>query len=337
MRVWRFACLLLAAASAARADLANGPRGPIAIRNQRPYQTLVLQFLPEAPDLLSRGSRAFRMQFDVSNNLLNPPPSGGATVFEDAEQQRLSAWWRVRSGMGEWSVNVPLIWRNGGFLDEVIHSWHRLFMLGDPGGRSGIDDYDSRLLIRDPAGAVLLDARSAFGLGDVQVGWKQPLGSPSPRSAFAARAAVKLPTGSARDLLGSGAADAGLNADGRYNVGRDIVIYAGIGGIVAGRATRVPNSKSKLYQAYGAVEYNPNSRDSYVLQIDTGDVIVRTGSAMADRSPVTVTFGYKRRMKRDLFLTAAFSENGDYHTYDYPILGNIGPDFTATLALEWRR
>ena len=107
--------------------------------------------------------------------------------------------------------------------------------------------------------------------------------------------------------------------------------------VLAAAATRVRNAKSKFYKAHTALEYNPNSMDSFVWQIDTGDVVVHTGSSVTDRAPVSATFGYKRRMKGDMVLTAAFSENGDYHPYSVPALGNIGPDFTATLALEWRR
>jgi hypothetical protein len=51
----------------------------------------------------------------------------------------------------------------------------------------------------------------------------------------------------------------------------------------------------------------------------------------------TATFGYKRLLDRRRILTLSFSENGDIHNYSLPYFSNIGPDFTVSANLAWRR
>jgi hypothetical protein len=90
-------------------------------------------------------------------------------------------------------------------------------------------------------------------------------------------------------------------------------------------------------QAFVGLEYRANHRDSFVLQVDGSSLVVRTGNRFADRVGTTATFGYKRLLDRHRILTLSFSENGDIHNYSLPYFSNIGPDFTVSANLEWRR
>ena len=124
-----FAALLAGKAEAQVKEnpLYLSPRGPIPIRNMRPCNLLFLQFLPDSGDALAAGKSRFRLQLDVANNMLIPRPRYGATVIEDNEYQRLSFEWRRGVGRGtEASVNVPILWRNGGFTDAMIQAYHDL-------------------------------------------------------------------------------------------------------------------------------------------------------------------------------------------------------------------
>src|SRR5690349_2412644 len=60
-------------------------RGPLSIRNMRPYNLLFLQFTPESGDVLNPGGARYGLQLDVSNNLLVPDSFGQARVIEDNE------------------------------------------------------------------------------------------------------------------------------------------------------------------------------------------------------------------------------------------------------------
>lgn len=319
----------------------HAPRGPITIRNARPYHLLFLQFLPESPDTLPPGKTRFDFQLDFINNLLLPNPDGGARVIEDNEMQRVTLSWRRGIAAGtELGVFVPILWRNGGFMDEILSWWHRIWGIpgraeDNPAGRDSRPAYQSLLYLEDADGHTLVHRGNAFGLGEVSLTLKRSLLPSTPRAALALRFGLKLPTGNRRQLLGSGGIDAGLMLDGRYNIGRDLILYAGFGGILMSKAGRVPGAQPSMLQHLLALEYRPNNRDSFLWQLDGSTRAVRVGNAFADRMAATATFGYKRVLDRHLVLALAFSENGDFHNYTLPFLSNIGPDFSTTMALEW--
>jgi hypothetical protein len=288
--------------------------------------------MPEIPDTIGPGVSRYGWQLDVVNNLLLDTPAPGATVVEDAEVQRALPHWRHGiGGRSEAAIYLPIQWRNGGFTDELIRLWHRLFGMPNP----AVPSYRSLIRARDPSGRALVDVGSAFGPGDLSLTWKHEVVPRTSRANLAIRAGLKLPTGNPGMLLGSGAADAGVSLDSRYNVGCDIILYANLGQVWMGKATRLPSARRNMGQYLFALEYRPNSRDSFLWRADGNSLPVRTGSRFADGGQSTLTFGYKRVLDRHLMMYASFSENGDYHDYSASILGNVGPDFTATLGFEW--
>ena len=321
----------------------QSPRGPIAVRDMRPYNLLFLQFLPESGDVLPRKAERFGLQFDVANNLLRPALDDGPVVIEDNEYQRLSLSWR--HGMGketEIALYVPLLWRNGGFLDSILSSYHSLVGYNgaqddNPAGRDAYPKYQSRLVLADVNGNVLIDQGNAFGLGETLLTLKRSLVRPTPRSAVALRLGVKLPTGNPTLLLGSGSPDLGISLDARYSVGREIILYANLAGVVMGKANKLPEARSGMVQTLVGLEYRPNNRDSFILQFDSNSLAVRTGNGIADRLQTTGTVGYKRVLDRHYVLAVSFSENGDVPNYAAPTIASIGPDFTVSLGLEWHR
>lgn len=344
--------LLLAACLAsvvpAYAQVADGDavyregRGPIPLRNGRPYNLLFLQFLPESADALPVGKSRYRLQWDIFNNLLIPAPGQEATVVEDNEYERLLFTWQRGLGKDlEVSAFVPLLWRNGGFLDAPLSAWHRFWGLpgnaeDDPFGRDHYAKFHSILRVVNASGKVVIDQGNAFGLGDASLTLKRGLIRATSRSALAARLGLKLPTGNPTLLLGSGNLDIGLSLDARYNVGREFLLYLNLGGVLMGPASHAPGAQSGMAQSMIGVEYRPNRRDSFHFQIDANSLALRTGNGFADRANVTATFGYKRVLDSHHILYAAFSENGDLHNYNLPWFSNIGPDFSTSLGLEWR-
>lgn len=316
-------------------------QGPMSLRDSRPYNLLFLQFSPEMADTLPPKTDLLGLRLDFINNLLDPSPSYGATVLEDNETQRLQfSWRRGLDRRTEFGLFVPLLWRDAGVLDKFIGAWHRLFGVppnwDDPGGRDSHPTYKSILSVVDAQGHVLVDQGNAFGLGDISLTWKRLLQPATPRSALAARVGLKLPTGNPVVLLGSGGFDLGVSLDLRYSVGRDLSFHLNAGGIALGSAGRVPNPQPAIFHALACMEFHPNSRDSYIAQVDANSAPVRTGNQFADRAQVTATFAYKRRMSRRQTLFASLSENGDIHDYNLPGFSNIGPDFTFSVGVEWR-
>src|SRR5262249_34938038 len=151
------------------------------------------------------------------------------------------------------SAFVPLLWRNGGFLDAPLSAWHRFWGLpgnaqDDPLGRDHSPQFRSLLRVVRANGKVVIDQGNGFGLGDASLTLKRGLIRATLRSALAARLGLKLPTGNPTLLLGSGNLDFGLSLDARYNVGRDILLYLNLGGVLMGHASHAPGAQGGMAQ-----------------------------------------------------------------------------------------
>jgi len=318
---------------------------PIPIRNMRPYNLLFLQFIPQKADVLLAGRNDFAIQLDIANNLLVPDEfqngKFGSSVHEDNEYQRLRfSWRRGLSSREEVGMTTALLWRNGGILDALLSSYHSLFGLNGNGpdnslGREHYRKYQSVLQVVDTGRNTTIRQGSAFGLGETNFEYKHRLTRTIGRSATALRLGIKLPTGNPRLLLGSGSVDAGGELLAQYGVGRDLSFFGSAGIVWMGAAHRIPGAQPHMVQGLMGIACHPNSRDSFVLQIDANSLAVRTGNRFADRAAVSATFGYRRKLSGHQSFYAAFSENGDLHNYSLPAFSDIGPDLTLSAGFEW--
>lgn len=343
------AALVAVAAQATGQGFAKNPeygvfRGPIPIRDARPYNLLFLQFVPETADTLPRHTNRFDFQLDIINNTLIPDPNLGAKVVEDNEYQRLRmAWRRGLDSRTEIDLFVPVEWRNGGVLDGIIKAYHHLVGLKAnsedvPLGRDHYPLYESKLELHDTSnGREVVNQGNGFGLGETMITLKRRLTAMSRRSALSARVGIKLPTGNPTLLLGSGNVDLGVSLDARQSLGRDIILYGNLGYVWMGHVSGLPEARPNTLETLLAMEYRANNRDSFVVQVDGNGQFVRTGNTFADRSNVTATFGYHRVLDRHLTGYVSFSESGHIHKFMLPGLSNVGPEFTLSSGLSWSR
>ncbi len=319
---------------------------PVPIRNMGPFNLLFLQFIPQKADVLLNGRNDFTIHLDIANNLLAPKEfqNGrfGATVHEDNEYQRLGfSWRRGLSSREEVGMSTSLLWRNGGILDPFLSSYHSLLGFygngpDNPLGRDYYRKFHSVLEVIDTGGNTTIRQRNAFGLGETNLEYKRSLTRTTGRSATALRLGIKLPTGNPHLLLGSGSVDAGGELLAHYGVGRDLSFFGSAGIVWMGTAHRIPGAQPHMVQGLMGIAFHPNSRDSFVMQIDANSLAVRTGNRFADRAAVSATFGYRRKLSQRQSFYAAFSENGDIHNYSLPAFSDIGPDFTVSAGFEWR-
>jgi hypothetical protein len=314
-------------------------RGALPVENERPLQSVFLFLRPGSPEVLARGAERLGVQLDVANNLLIPRDGpNGERVEEDFEVQKARVRWaRGLGSRREVSAEVALVARNGGFLDGPIQAYHDLVGLAgrgreNPLGRDARPKGRSVFFFRDAAGRGVSEG-SAFGIGDATLGLKQQIaGGKVP---LALRASVKIPTGSGGKLLGSGGVDGALAIEASVPLGRRVALHA-LGGALVWGSSDIPNARRTGLQGALALEYR-GRRTSIIAQTQAATRVVRTGAGFADRAPVVVSVGFKRDVGRGRTLWASFSENGDYHKFRAPALGNIGPDLAFALGVDWRR
>lgn len=313
--------------------------GPLPVQNERPFQSAFLHFEPQTPDILAAKQTRFGLSFHAANNLLIPSVTNGSRVEEDFETGRLQLNYSRGVGNG-WEVGVrpTFIVRGGGVLDGFISSYHRLFNLqgnGEdiPAGRENIPRNRNVLFFQD-ANGVGVNQGSAVGFGDTVLGARRELSRG--RTASALRFGVKIPTGNGSKIIGSGGFDAGVGLDARHAFGSRLSLFGSANAFVYGDSS-IPNAKRSGIGGGLGLEFKAGRRDSIVAQLDAQNRTVTTGNTFADGTPVIASVGYKHRFGDNRTFFASFSENGDYTNFNAPFLGNIGPDLTFSVGIQWQR
>lgn len=313
--------------------------GPLPVQNERPFQSAFLHFEPQSPEVLKRHRTRFGFALHIANDLLIPADSNGSSVREDFETARIQLNYSRGLGNG-WEVGARtnLIVRDGGLLDGPISFYHRLLGLSgngqdNPTGRDNIPRSRDILRFQDAQGNGV-NQGGTFGFGDTSLEARRQLSLGDFPST--ARFAVKIPTGNGGRVLGSGGTDLGVGLDARRSFGSRLALFGGVGAFVYGNS-KLPNAAKSGTQAGLGLEFRAGSRDSFLAQVDAQSRTIRTGNSFADKTPVIASVGFKHRFGEGRTGFVSFSENGDFTNYNAPFLGNIGPDLTLSVGMQWRR
>jgi hypothetical protein len=278
-----------------------------------------------------------RARLDIVNNLLTDT-NAGKQYQTDFEEQRLYLHYTRGVGGGqEVSLQLSYIARNGGFLDPVVNVWHKMFGLKG-GGREDLPEHRVLYRITNPDQQFIVDAdRGTSGLGDTVLEYRRaltslPEGSDRTRGvAVTARGLIKIPTGSAGSLRGSGGWDFGTGIaltarpDRRWAVhGNAALVFAG-----APKITNMTARRTLLHTML-AGEYLLDGRTSLLCQTDDNPVPFRSGLSYPDRPRRAFTGGIWRQVNSANRVYFSITEN------DFGPLAKHAPDFTVSLGAEWR-
>jgi hypothetical protein len=202
------------------------------VRTHNPF--LQIYGLPafETADLVAAGRNAWDASFDIANHA-DAATSGSESVVLDGESYYLTLAWRRRvSDWLEVGVDLPFTAHAEGFLDNFIESWHDLFGMTNSKRQGPANQLDFEYSHPDIEPFSLTSGVS--GIGDVRLSAAVPLRiGGGGGTALTLRAGLKLPTGDADDLLGSGGTDVSLavyySSRGAFGVDRlDLSAHAGV-------------------------------------------------------------------------------------------------------------
>ena len=215
----------------------DGVTQGVPLRNQNPF--LQIFGLPpfQSANLAADGETRYDLIFDLVSHA-----EDGENMFEevtvDGESYFLTL--SLRRGVTEnfeLGVDVPLVGHAGGFMDSAIENWHDLLGLSN----AKRDGPRNELNFRYSANGDDLYAldSSTFGIGDIQLTAAAPLRGrgESDDLAVAVRSSIKLPTGEADELRGSGATDfsLGLHASDKWTLWqRDLDVSGFVGVLLLG-------------------------------------------------------------------------------------------------------
>ena len=198
------AVLLSAAGGLSAAELPD----PYTTANRNPF--VQIYGLPEAESarLVAPGKSRFGLQVDISNDFsVNTKADEGVMI--DGETHRAELQWRqgVASGW-ELGLNLPFLSQRGGGLDSFIENWHDWFGMPD-GDRPAYPRNKIRFAYRKSGHQLFVVDQPQEGIGDVSLSAAYQLSDSTTRQ-WALRGQLKLPTGDADGLLGSGSTDVAL-------------------------------------------------------------------------------------------------------------------------------
>lgn len=237
---------------------------PIYVANQNPFVQVYGLPKAEPGTITPKGRLEAGFLYFVSNNAISADVSNGESIVWDGETAQYNL--KFRYGLAErleLGLDIPYIQHSGGWLDSIIRNYHDL--AGFPNDRQEQFEKDQiDYEVADNGTIRYALKEQASGLGDVRVSAAVPLLDPTVRAKrhLAIRSILKLPTGEADELLGSGGTDVSLGlayTDYRLLSGINTVLSAYGGGIFIGESD-VLSEKQNRFAGYGGV-----SLDWFVL------------------------------------------------------------------------
>ncbi|WP_169513285.1 DUF3187 family protein [Geopsychrobacter electrodiphilus] len=221
--------------------------------------------------VLASGAGRVETTVDLISNFTEKASAGESLRF-DGETYRaaLSVDYGVGSNL-EFGAELPLISNQGGFLDDFIEGWHNAFGLPQ-GGRNhaptGRLDYS---YTRPESGFALQSDQSGIGDLSLRAAWQCWQDTEKLRS-VALRTSLKLPTGRARDLTGSGSTDLALWLSGeqRFKAATGpLTLYGGGGALFTTDGDLLPDQRRNLAGLVNlGVAWQPWAQLGLQLQFD---------------------------------------------------------------------
>ena len=267
----------LAAAACAAAAAPAQSRGPLESRDE----FLLAQSTPSLPPIAARvpaaGVTEVRVDFEWGNDfgIEADPGRERADVLYFVDGEHRTAAVAARRGLGGgWAagVRVPVHWRGGGWLDNVIDPFHDLFGFPDS-GRPLYSRDRLRVVGRTPEREPLVwEGRAGTGLGGVEVEVAKALRAADGGPALALAFRAQLPTGSDGFDSGGMAAQAAASQP----LGARFDLHAGAGATFLGPGERdgIDYARTRAH-GFVAAEWRPARAWSALVQWEAASRLVR--------------------------------------------------------------
>lgn len=285
------------------------------------------------PAVASRPAETHEWQLSLEHsNQFMGGSSGDEVLLLDGEstelgfryKQRISACWQAEA-------LIPFIAHNGGEFDRAIDDWHRFF--GLPDASRGDAPYSRLSYSYENLQGKQHDISSPqSGLGDVQLSLQRSLAcSPDARSEYArsiVRLGIKLPTGSAEELSGSGESDLYLDIQTPvYSNGGRWRTAAAIGALYVGKSEKF--ARQKQWVAYGSLgaQFVYSHRWRALTQLDWHTPFYVSALRELGDPAISLTVGIRYLTAGDQTVELSISEDIEIDTT---------PDIVARLAWTYR-
>lgn len=310
---------------AAAADLVQ----PFSSRNLNPFVQIFGLPAVEGAKLTPEGRTEARLVFDVASNFTSDvAPGEHIEIKGETYRSVLAIRYGLRKDL-EVGIDLPHVYHGRDSLNNFIVDYHDT--LGLPqGGRDTAPNDDLAYMYTDNGTNLVSVAGSASGIGDVLLSAAMPLwkdGGDSRRLAL--RAALKVPTGSASDLLGSGSTDFSLRLSGEDRqtfAAARITGFGTMGALLLTEGEVIPDRQRHVV-GFGTVGlgWQPLSRLALKLQLDGHTPFYDSELAQLGHFTTQLLMGGTIGLTDNLLLDIAVSED---------ISVDASPDVTFNFSLR---
>jgi len=245
---------------------------PAKTKNMNPFIIGYGAVMPDTPYLLSIDEWVASVKLELANNSITANTASEEIVIDG---ETYLADINLRYGLNnnvEVLLGIPLIYHSSGFLDQVIKSWHDIW--GMSNDRRDVFPNNQLQYKYTKNGVTQININSGVGgLGDVVLGLKYNTNTlVGDATSIAYRLDVKLPTGDADKLTGSGATDATLSMHVANTSVLDKIrttLYGGAGLVALGKGDILPDIQREFIgNAYFGAAWAYSSRLSLIAQLN---------------------------------------------------------------------
>lgn len=261
---------------------------PLITRNQLPFS--FIHGLPTASPakLLKQDHSRVISSLNINNTLI-AESSADEQLLLDAENWNLNLLldyalndsWMLR-------VQLPYVIYTGGMFDASIDNYHQALGLSRD-IRPFYPDDQLSIQYLDNNHQFILDSRQA-SLGDIsfQLAWQHKRSS---EFALSHWISIKMPTGDAEKLTGSGAVDLAAWSAMNYRFSETRWLYTQLGILLMGDSDVIQQRQKQLAAfAYAGMKFEPWNGIELKAQLDTHSPLYNSGLRMFDHS-VQLSFG----------------------------------------------
>jgi len=242
-----------------------------ALRSQNPFLH-IFGLPPLQSAVLTRpGETDFGLTLDIANHA-DAGTNARETFAIDGETYFVTLSWRHRiSNRLELGVELPFVAHEEGVLDNAISNWHDIFGMSNS-KRAGPSNQLGFRYARDGIVQYELNSPSA-GIGDIQLSAALSVkeASNAGSTSVSLRSSIKLPSGDAEHLHGSGATDfsLGVYASDTYTLfGHGLDVSGFFGGLFLGNGKVLTDIQRNAVPFAGvAASWRPKERLGLVFQL----------------------------------------------------------------------
>jgi hypothetical protein len=286
---------------------ANAAAQPFPTRDLNPL--LAGYGLPSAlPTRLTDESWSFATDLNWASTALIQG-SNGEQLLVDAEtrEARVTIGRTWANGFAA-QLELPYRYTGGGVLDSAIDSWHDFFDL--PQGARSVMPTDRMRIVYQRAGATLIDLDSSTsGLADISLDLGYSLHATTATN-VAAWLSVKLPTGDADRLTGTGATDVALALAGEHRFGDEWSVFGQASVAWLGEGDRLPAQQREVaWSGFAGVGWHAWRGLHLKAQLDAHSAVFDEADLEFLGEAVVLTVGGDYRFESGWRLDVAVSED----------------------------